>query len=272
MPQFGIVIITNGNFFARLALERLVREKHQQIKGVLIVTGVKVNKSRLQSLREIFKQTGGRYFFYKVSTYSVFALAKLIYPRRAFFVPDLVAPYDIPVIYTGHVNVPNVISQIKDWQPDLLASVSCPQRIRKEILDIPTRYSINIHSSLLPAYAGLAPYFWVLANGERLTGTTVHIMEEKFDTGAILSQKQVEITPDMTLFSLFFQTSYLGSDALYEAITGLEDGTVEFQRQDHSKRSYFSWPTVEAARQIRKNGHALVKWSDYARAIRTARQ
>ena len=271
MTNFRITIITNGNYFARLGLDRLVKEKHNQINGIVLVTGIKADRSRFRSLVEILQQTGIQYFLYKSSTYIVFALARLIFPKRAFFVPDLVKPYNIPIIYAAQVNDPKVIQWIKSLQPDLLISVSCPQRIEETILDIPLKYSINIHSSLLPAYAGLAPYFWVLANGEKITGTTVHIMEEKFDTGTILAQRQVEISGDTTLFSLFFQTSYEGSYALFEAVSGLEDGTARFTAQDHSKRSYNSWPTVEANRKIRENGHQLVTWANFVHAIKSVK-
>lgn len=263
-----LVVITNGNFFARVELTRLFKERHRDIAGVVVITGVKANKSRLRSLMEIWQQSGWRYFLYKSSTYLVFAAASLLYPRRVFFVPGLARRFSVPVVYASQVNAPDVVSQIKAWKPDLLISVSCPQRIRKAILSIPTSCAINIHASLLPQYAGIAPNVWVLANGETLTGTTVHVMQEKFDTGNIIIQKSLEISKNETAFSLFLRLTELGSDALAEAVANIVQVTASFTLQGTSKHSYFSWPTVDTIRALFRNGHRLFTVYDYVQAIR----
>jgi len=264
-----LVIITNGNFFARVILERLVAERADSIAGIVIVTGVKAGKSRLRSLLEIWQQSGGSYFVYKFSTYVVFALVDVLFRKRAYFVPGMAARHGIPVMYAAQVTALSVEEQIREWQPDILASVSCPQRIRKNLLDLPTKCSINVHSSLLPAYAGIAPYVWVLANNEPRTGTTVHIMEEKFDTGAIIVQKECEILPHTTVLSLFLTLSQMGAEALDEAIDGLVSDTASLSAQDHTRRSYYSWPTVDAMKSLRQHGFGLARPADYLTAIRS---
>jgi len=263
-----LVVITNGNFFARVELTRLLQERHKDIAGVVVITGVKANKSRLRSLMEIWQQSGWRYFLYKSSTYLVFATASPLFPGRVFFVPGLARRFSIPVVYAAQVNAPYVVNQIKGWKPDLLISVSCPQRTRREILSIPTSCAINIHASLLPEYAGIAPNVWVLANGETLTGTTVHVMEERFDTGHIIVQKQLDIAENETAFSLFLRLTELGSDALAEAVANIVQGTASFTSQGTGKHTYYSWPTADTIRALFRNGHRLVTVSDYLQAIR----
>jgi hypothetical protein len=143
-----LCVITNGNFFARVELTRLFKERNKDIAGVIIVTGIKANKSRFRSLVEVWENSGWHYFLYKLSTYLVFAAAGLIYPRRVFFVPRLAKNLGIPVLYTAQVNAPEVVNQVREWRPDILISVSCPQRVRKPLLSIPTNSVINIHASM----------------------------------------------------------------------------------------------------------------------------
>lgn len=54
---------------------------------------------------------------------------------------------------------------------------------------------INIHPSLLPAYKGLDTHARVLANGERITGCSVHYVDAGIDTGTIIAQKHVPVKP-----------------------------------------------------------------------------
>lgn len=271
-PRLRLVIVTNGNVFARIILDRLFVERALDIAGVVIVTGVKTGKSKMQSLREILARSGLRFFVYKVSLYAVFALAGLLSPRRSFFVYGLAKAHGVPLFLTDQVNRPETLEQVRAWNPDVLASVSCPQIIRPPLLELPRQHAINIHSSLLPAYAGIAPYFWVLANGEERTGTTVHTMDEKLDTGRVIVQRQVAIDAEASVLSLFLQLSLLGSEALAEAVDRIGRGETEFPAQDLDGRTYFGWPTASSVRTFLRAGGRLARVSDYLRVVRTLRR
>ena len=62
---------------------------------------------------------------------------------------------------------------------DLVISINASQKFKSEILALPRLGCINVHGALLPRYRGRLPSFWVLANGEKETGTTVHFMNEE---------------------------------------------------------------------------------------------
>lgn len=55
---------------------------------------------------------------------------------------------------------------------------------------------INIHPSLLPKFPGLAAWAQALAAREKVTGCTVHLVDEGIDQGEILAQRQVPILPN----------------------------------------------------------------------------
>lgn len=61
---------------------------------------------------------------------------------------------------------------------------------------------INIHPSLLPAFPGVGAVEQALAHGVKVTGVTVHIVDEGVDTGPILAQRAVPVFPDDDVSSL----------------------------------------------------------------------
>src|SRR5205085_10634290 len=64
------------------------------------------------------------------------------------------------------------------------------------VFRLPRLGSINLHQGLAPFYRGGPPVFWELYNGEREVGLTVHFVEAKVDTGAVLLQETVPLAYD----------------------------------------------------------------------------
>ncbi len=64
----------------------------------------------------------------------------------------------------------------------------------KSIWEIPDYGTINLHGSLLPEYRGAAPINWAVINGEKSTGVSTFIIDEKIDTGEILLQEKIKIS------------------------------------------------------------------------------
>lgn len=92
-------------------------------------------------------------------------------------------------------------------QPDIIVLagflVSIPARMVKEF----SGRIINIHPSLIPSFCGVGYYGLkvhegALSRGVKITGATVHVVDEGMDTGPILCQKAVEVKPEDTPESL----------------------------------------------------------------------
>jgi phosphoribosylglycinamide formyltransferase-1 len=60
------------------------------------------------------------------------------------------------------------------------------------------RRIINIHPSLLPKFRGVEAWRQALEAGERVTGCTVHFVEEGMDSGRVIDQAEVPIFPEDT--------------------------------------------------------------------------
>ncbi len=123
------------------------------------------------------------------------------------------------------------IAKIKELKPDVAVVCSFNYKIPKVLLDAVPGGFINIHPSLLPKYRGGNPYSPVIMNDEKVTGVTIHFMEENFDTGDIISQKQTLVTPKETMGTLFNRLNLLGLEMLLQALRDFEKGNLPRQKQ-----------------------------------------
>jgi len=120
---------------------------------------------------------------------------------------------------------------LKTLNLDVAVVASFNYKIPKVLLDIPKAGFINIHPSLLPNYRGGNPYSSVIINGEKETGVTLHFMDEGFDTGDIIMQKKVEISPIETMGTLFNRLNLLGMQMLVGVLKDMENGDLPRQKQ-----------------------------------------
>jgi methionyl-tRNA formyltransferase len=154
-----------------------------------------------------------------------------------------------------NVNERRYLEELTELGVDLIVSISAPQIFRREILDLPKNGCINVHNGLLPKYQGMMPSFWVLANGEKWTGTTIHYMDEAVDRGPIILREKTRIAEDETMHSLVYRTkAVIGPRLLLRAITLLEADEVETMEPDWSAGTYFGFPDRQAVGRFRAAG------------------
>jgi len=262
-----ITIVSNGNFFSNIALSHLLQATRDQWEyQVIITTGLRKQRSnRMAELFQLLRQWGPGYFTYKLMTYLIPLILQTVTGK-----PRMVAmscrQLGIRIIKVRNVNHDPAMSAIKEFAPDLLLSYSCPYKITKTILDIPSIGCLNTHSSLLPTYAGVCTYVHVLANGESTTGITVHEMLEKFDAGKILKQQSMDISPGMSVFSLFEGLCQLAGPILVSTIRKIfETGVIEGNSQDLSHRTYFGEPSRKDFLRLKERGFRLMYFREIAR-------
>ena len=123
----------------------------------------------------------------------------------------------------------------------------------------PLKYGvINVHGSLLPDFRGCLPSFWYLYCGEKTGGATVHYMSAKIDDGDIIEQGSVDLSDCKTMFQEMKKTKALGGELMVKAIQKISDGTVKSRKNNTEKGRYFTWPTVEQAKEFRRKGKRLI--------------
>ncbi|MEU8563294.1 methionyl-tRNA formyltransferase [Streptomyces cyaneofuscatus] len=177
-------------------------------------------------------------------------------------VADLAEKHGIPVIIRNRPD-DELVERLKEVAPDIIVANNWRTWMPPEIYNLPVHGTLNIHDSLLPAYAGFSPLIWALINGEPEVGVTAHLMDEELDAGDIVIQRSVTVGPTDTTTDLFHRTVDLIAPVTTEALGLIASGQTEFTRQDRSKASFFhkraeediridwSWPAEDLERLIR---------------------
>ena len=147
---------------------------------------------------------------------------------------------------------------IAGFRPDLLVVVAFGRVLPGHLLDFPPFKAINVHASLLPKYRGPAPIQWAIINGEKETGVTTMLMDKGLDTGNILLQQAIPISPEDTAMTLHDKLATEGACLLLETLEKLTTGTLTPTAQDPAKASYV--PMLK-----KKDGH--INWEQPAENI-----
>ena len=101
-------------------------------------------------------------------------------------------------------------------KPDLIVLVGYGLLIPNQIIKLPVYGCLNIHPSLLPIYRGPSPVSSAILNGDCLTGVSIMLMDEGFDTGPILQQESVEIAESDTADNLTSKLFKIGAGMLVD--------------------------------------------------------
>ncbi len=145
------------------------------------------------------------------------------------------------------------LDQLRALDADLCVMAFVTIFVPEAARDIPTHGSICFHPSLLPLHRGPSSINWPIIGGAAKTGLTIFYPDDGLDEGDILLQKEVEIGPDDTLGTVYFNKIFqLGVDAMLEAVDFIAAGNPPRSVQDASKASYQSWC---------KREHAEIDWS-----------
>jgi len=110
-----------------------------------------------------------------------------------------------------------LVQMLRDADVELVVLAGFMRVLHEPMLKAFPRGIINIHPSLLPKFPGLEAWKQALVAGERVTGCTVHYVDEQIDHGKILAQKEVTILPNDTAESLHARIQVLERE-LYPAV------------------------------------------------------
>lgn len=94
-----------------------------------------------------------------------------------------------------------MLAQLQKWYPDWIALAGYTRKIGRRVLEEFAGRMINTHPSLLPRHGGQGMYGLkvhaaVLAANEKVSGVTIHFVEDEYDSGQILAQAEVAVMPN----------------------------------------------------------------------------
>ena len=156
---------------------------------------------------------------------------------------NYIKSYNLPEINVKSVNSEAFKNKLLKLNPDIILVGSWGERLTKDIYSLPKIAAINAHPSLLPQYRGPNPYFWTIKNRELSSGITFHLIDEEYDTGAILAQEEIKIFADDTGKTLKERTVLMARRVVCELLKDLSEDIIIPLKQNEEKSNYYSHPT-----------------------------
>jgi methionyl-tRNA formyltransferase len=132
-----------------------------------------------------------------------------------------------------------VFDEYKALKPDLTVMAFVTDIIPAHFFEVPTHGTINYHPSILPRHRGASAINWAVIMGDTRTGLSIFWPDGGIDTGLILLQKEIDIGPDDTTGSLYFNHLFpMGVDAILESIDLIKAGKAPKIPQDEAGATY----------------------------------
>ena len=152
----------------------------------------------------------------------------------------------LPVLPPVSLKKAEVVAQLADLHPDVIVVAAFGQILPQSVLDIPRYGCLNIHPSLLPRFRGASPVAAAILAGEELTGVSIMLMDSGLDTGPVLTQTTVPVSPQDTTGSLTTKLSGVASSLLPEVLLRWTRGEITPRPQDEAEATYSGTITKEA--------------------------
>jgi len=153
-------------------------------------------------------------------------------------VKEAASKLDMQIFQPEDLDNTEFLKKLKSFDADLFVVVSYGNILKKVILDMPKKFSINLHASLLPKYRGAAPINWTIINADDNSGVSIIKMNEKMDEGDIIAKKEIPVLSYDTAKTLSYRLSQEGSQLLLEVVDKIEAGNFDLQKQDAANATY----------------------------------
>ena len=166
--------------------------------------------------------------------------------------------HEIPVFQPTTLRDGEALALLKQLAPELIVVAAYGKVLPDEILALPAKGCINVHSSLLPKYRGAAPINWAVVNGDQETGVTIMDMAHELDAGDIIAQVKTPIGPDELVEQVHDRLAALGGELLGQVVEQIAQGKASRTPQDPDQVTYA--PMLSRAL-------SPIDWSQSAQAI-----
>jgi len=142
--------------------------------------------------------------------------------------------YGLPVFQPPGLRRPEAVEELASLKPDVIVACAFGVILRQPVLDIPARGILNVHPSLLPRHRGASPIAAAILAGDEQTGVTIMLIDPGMDSGPILKQRAIPISPWDTSGSLGERLAEVGAELLLEVLPRWLADEIEPQPQDDS--------------------------------------
>lgn len=137
----------------------------------------------------------------------------------------------LPLLQPVSLKDPEFLAQLKALDANLFVVIAF-RMLPREVWQMPRLGTFNLHASLLPKYRGAAPINWAVINGDTITGVTTFFLKHEIDTGDIIAQESISISPDENVGSVHDRLMTLGADLTVKTLSSIINGTLTTTSQD----------------------------------------
>lgn len=260
--RLRVILLTHGG--AELVLGRLLALEGVEVVGVFVETETTPRRGAREKLRRSLRYDGWAATAAK--------LARQLLARHAGGAADASAESardalrraaegaGVPVHLVANYHAEEAVGLMRAARADL-GVIYGTNIVRESVFRLPRLGSINLHQGLAPLYRGGPPVFWELYNGEREVGLTVHFVEAKVDTGAVILQETVPLEYDFDAHGLDYEAfirdfaSRLrarSAELVAAAVRLIAEGEVDARAQDLSLGRRYRLPTKREKDELRR--------------------
>lgn len=128
--------------------------------------------------------------------------------------------------------------QLTNWQPDLIVLAGFMRVLSANFIEYSPAPMINLHPALLPAYKGLDTHQRAVNAGDRVHGCSIHLVTAELDSGQVLTQAVLNVSPKDCAQSLQTRVQKLEHQLLPWTILLLAKGVLPLNNDDYSPSAY----------------------------------
>lgn len=132
----------------------------------------------------------------------------------------------LPLLQPTNLKDESFLQELQSLQANLQVIVAF-RMLPKVVWSMPALGTFNLHASLLPQYRGAAPINWAIINGETKTGVTSFFIDDKIDTGAMITRKEINLTSTENAGTLHDRLMRLGAETVIETLQLIENESVQ---------------------------------------------
>lgn len=147
---------------------------------------------------------------------------------------------NINLLKSSHVNNPEVLHAIKSLGIDWLFIIGWSQIASHDVLNAPKMGVLGMHPTLLPIGRGRAAIPWAILHGLEKTGVTMFKMDSGVDTGPVVAQLEIPLSPNATATELYNKVDAAHVELIHKVMPVLLLNKLNLITQDESKATL--WP------------------------------
>jgi methionyl-tRNA formyltransferase len=155
------------------------------------------------------------------------------------YLDEIALSTNTPLYKLNHINDADVAKVLRKQRIDWLFIIGWSQIASPEVLDVPRKGIIGAHPSLLPIGRGRAAVSWAIIKGLVKTGVTFFKMDEGVDTGPILDQYEIPLSPLETATELYAKVSEAHVHLIRQIWPKLKSDAIVGEIQDKNQASYW---------------------------------